>query len=512
MKKCCAILVLLALLLCGAALAEDSYRLLRVGNNGDDVLAMKERLYALGYYTTTKFNDSYTDAVSDVVGRFQHNNGLEENGVADAYTQAVLFSGAAVKADGAVYEPGAALPGAGAGGEGSYRELRQGAQGDDVTAVKDALYTLKLYSNKNYNDQFNAAMTERVIKYQTQNGLAGDGIVTPALQALLHQAAPTATPRPTATPKPTRTPKPTVAPVEAVALPELDEEGFLADAQAAPFVHESFADGHWYYIDDELHIEICRYSDPNFPLVWYETEIICKESVTFSALLASGSREPGHNFQDPMTIADKGKAILAFTDDNYGYRWYRRTVAKKNQYQTGAVIRDGEIKSASKPNESYNDFPPLDVMAYYPDGRAEMYYAEEYDAQELLDMGVLHTLTFGPILIKDGEVDQRIYNSGKAVLEEQYFYPEPRQAIGYCAPGHYKLLTVKGRADDSAGVTVEWLALKMKEMGVESAINLDGGYTTVLYFMGEAVNKKANVKRTGLREVSSVIGVGVLDE
>jgi len=41
--------------------------------------------------------------------------------------------------------------------------------------------------------------------------------------------------------------------------------------------------------------------------------------------------------------------------------------------------------------------------------------------------------------------------------------------------------------------------------------NLDGGYTTVLYFMGEAVNKKENVKRTGLREVSSVIGIGTLE-
>ncbi len=511
MKKCCVILVMLALLLGGAALAEENYRLLQVGNSGDDVLAMKERLRTLGYYGTTKFNSSYTDAVSDVVRLFQKNNALEETGKADAYTQAVLYSGAAIKKDGTAYEAGAALPEAGAGGDGRYRELREGAYGDDVTAVKDVLYTLKLYSNKNYNNQFNAAMTTRVIKYQTGNGMAGDGVVSVEMQTLMHQAVPTATPKPTKTPKPTRTPKPTVAPTEEIALPALSAEGFLAEAQATPFVHESFDDGHWYYIDDELHIEICRYSDPNIPLVWYETDIICKEGVLFNACLATGSRDPGHNFKDPMTLADKANAILAFTDDNYGYRWYRRNIDKKTLYLPGAVVRDGEIKSADKPDETYNDFPPLDVMAYYRDGHVEMYYADEHDAQEYVDMGVWHTLTFGPILVLNGEIDQRIYNSGRKVLEEQYFFPEPRQAFGYCEPGHYKLLTAKGRSDDSKGVTVEWMAQKMQEMGVESAINLDGGYTTVLYFMGEAVNKKPNVRRTGLREVSSVMSIGVIE-
>ena len=63
------------LLVCGrsVAMGDTLYRHLAVGNAGDDVQAMKERLYDLGYYTTTKLTGSYTEAVSGVVKQFQKN-------------------------------------------------------------------------------------------------------------------------------------------------------------------------------------------------------------------------------------------------------------------------------------------------------------------------------------------------------------------------------------------------------------------------------------------------------
>ena len=111
-----------------------------------------------------------------------------------------------------------------------------------------------------------------------------------------------------------------------------------------------------------------------------------------------------------MTIADRGGAILAFTDDNFGYRWYRRIHDKNLKYQQGVVIRNGITRADAMPDSSYYDFPPLDVLAYYPDGRIELYYPEEHDAQDYLDMGVLHTYCFGPILLKDGQVNERLYS------------------------------------------------------------------------------------------------------
>ena len=504
------------LLLCCLCLAQGDtlYRHLESGNSGDDVLAMKERLYDLGYYTTTKLTASYTNAVCDVIETFQKKNGLPVTGEADPYTQAVLYSDAAVKKDGTPYVAGAEKPAEGDVGDGLYREYGLGAYGDDVTKLKKQMYKLGLYSSSNLSNDCNEGMVERITKFQQDNELAGDGLVTYETQALLYDghAKGVVTPKPTATPKPTRTPKPTSAPQIEVELPATNEEGFLADPEAEAFIHEDWDDGHWYYIGQTLAIEICRYEDPNEPLVWYVSDIrMDPEAETFRALFADGSRVPGHNFEDPLTIAEENNAIFAITDDNYGYRWSRSTIDKVSKYEQGVIVRDGDIKSADVPTDGYYDFPPLDVLAYYPDGSIELYYAEEHDAQWYVDNGVQSTWAFGPILLEDGEVNQRIYDKDAYVYTE-YNVKEPRQALGYYEPGHYAVITAKGRSDDSDGVTIQWMIDQMQSLGVKDAFNFDGGYTTVLYFNGEAVNKKEGVRRTGLREVSTVLAIGTFDE
>lgn len=509
MKKKLIWMICLLLICCMSFALGESYRDLESGDSGDDVLAMKERLYELGYYTTSKLTASYTDSVSDVIKKFQKNSGLTATGNADAYTQAVLFSDAAVKKDGKPFVQGAEMPTEGAGGDGLYREYGLGAYGNDVTKLKKQMQKLGLYSkSSSLSKDCNEGMVERIVKFQQENDLAGNGLVTVETQALLYYGHA----KGVVTPKPTATPKPTSAPQVAVELPATNEDGFLADPQAEAFIHEDWDDGHWYYIGQTLAIEICRYEDPNQPLVWYVSDVrMDPQSETFRALFADGSRVPGHNFEDPLTIAEENNAIFAITDDNYGYRWSRSTIDKEYKYEQGVIVRDGDIKSAKVPTDGYYDFPPLDVLAYYPDGSIKLYFAEEHDAQWYVDNGVQSTWAFGPILLKDGEVNQRVYDKNEYVYTE-YNVKEPRQALGYYEPGHYVVITAKGRSDDSDGVTIQWMIDQMQALGVKDAFNFDGGYTTVLYFNGEAVNKKENVRRTGLREVSTVLAIGTFDE
>jgi len=76
-------------------------------------------------------------------------------------------------------------------------------------------------------------------------------------------------------------------------------------------------------------------------------------------------------------------------------------------------------------------------------------------------------------------------------------------------PGHYMLLTVKGRVKNSAGVPMRWLALYMKEHGVVEALNLDGGNTIALVFMGELLTeKRAGENSNTIRSMSGMIGIG----
>ena len=69
------------------------------GSSGENVQRMQERLVALGFATGTP-NGEYGSATSASIKLFQGRNGLDENGIASAYTQAVLYSSFALDING----------------------------------------------------------------------------------------------------------------------------------------------------------------------------------------------------------------------------------------------------------------------------------------------------------------------------------------------------------------------------------------------------------------------------
>ena len=169
----------------------------------------------------------------------------------------------------------------------------------------------------------------------------------------------------------------------------------------------------------------------------------------------------------------------------------------------GIIIRDRQILYDK--TWSRESFPNLDVLAVFPDGSMKTFPNSAHTAQEYLDMGAVHTYAFGPTLLRDGELSEYM------LREEYYSYREPRMAMGMIAPWHYYVLCVEGRMGDSGrskGVYLNWLADNMKEHGVQEAINLDGGGTACLMFMGKKINKSAN----STRSVGSMSGFGISEQ
>ena len=80
------------------------YHTLNVGDRNADVLALRKRLYELGYYAKPNENALYTDSTADVVRMFQQDCGLEETGTADPYTQALLFDDRMLAREGSAQE------------------------------------------------------------------------------------------------------------------------------------------------------------------------------------------------------------------------------------------------------------------------------------------------------------------------------------------------------------------------------------------------------------------------
>ena len=383
--------------------------------------------------------------------------------------------------------------------ETQYRELQKGDSGPDVLALKQRMYYLGYFNSlKNLTNKYNDVMAKRVAQLQKNNGLDATGIATPELQELIFSdecvwVAPT--PKPTLVPTPAPTP---VRPQADPGLPELDAEGFLPEGETEPFVYENAEDGHWIYLSDDISVDIQRMTDETVPLIWFESRIRTRNEARLGRLLAQKKgKDPGHTFLKPQDILDcYDNVIFACSDDFFGYRW--------NFKQTqGIILNNGEVLSEKTFKKLNNKaWPQLDILAVFRDGTAKAYPSNAYTAQEYVDMGVMETYAFGPILAEEGKVSDDVY---------AYAYADsrlaPRTAIGSIGANDFMVLTVTGRRKDSKGATILWLAQKMTELGVQEAINLDGGNTCSLFFMGQLLNRPEIVQDKDIRSVSGLIGV-----
>jgi exopolysaccharide biosynthesis protein len=186
-------------------------------------------------------------------------------------------------------------------------------------------------------------------------------------------------------------------------------------------------------------------------------------------------------------MAEAHGAVLAINGDYYGFR------------DTGIEVRNGV---------AYRDEPAREGLALYRDGHAEIYDETATTAAKLVAAGVWTTLSFGPVLVRDGaavdgidqvEVDTNFGNH--SIQGEQ-----PRTAIGVVDDGQLVLVVVDGRDQGySRGVTLPELAEIMVGLGARIAYNIDGGGSSELWFDGQVVNRPSN---GGERGTSDILYIG----
>ena len=364
------------------------------------------------------------------------------------------------------------------------RPYALGDTGEDVLAFKLRLQELGYFRNGvEISDKITVKTLERVNQFLLDNGMEPAEIVTVAVQAMIMTRDDLAI---VETPAPTPTLAPIIAPQGTPEVPAHDPEGFL-EASDTEFVFADDADGLWYYMTDTLYINIRRYVDTEEENVWFETEVKTRGDERMLSLL----NKTIYTYRTPVFIAREHSAVLAFTDDYFARRKY------------GIAIRDGEIYR-DYIRKTATSFPLGDSLAVFADGTLRAYDYSDYAAEEFIAMGAVHVLSFGPWLIQNGVINERVLSS------TYMHYHEPRCAIGMIAPNHYLILTVDGRYDGAIGVYISWLAQRMQEVGVTEAINLDGGGTTALIFMGTPLSRvgTTNDEGTNARRVSSMLGFG----
>ncbi len=209
-----------------------------------------------------------------------------------------------------------------------------------------------------------------------------------------------------------------------------------------------------------------------------------------SQLQAAFAREEYSKNRTEATsaIAERHNAVLACNGDYYNYR-----------DKIGLVIRNG-VLYRDKTNKN------RDVLLVMADGSLVAIPRDEYKegkGKEYVEEGVVHSFTFGPILVKDGQPYDFPKSHDPIYTSETV--REPRTGIGWVREdGHYVFLVADGRRDkwSDKGMALQEMREVFYEKGCDVAYNLDGGGSATLYINGQRVNKTSGSRE---REVSDII-------
>ena len=306
----------------------------------------------------------------------------------------------------------------------------------------------------------------------------------------------------------------------AIPYPEnRDENGYLTEGE---FVFEDEEAGLWAYLSPTLQVQIVRYdgSWDKFNQRWFVADVRYDtskemfgrhtwyvEDVTGTNVLGKLQKNgvTRGDMKDqaiwPKTLAQADRMVLAVNGD-----YYLGRVEKKQA--TGNILRQGKVLYDVDPKKSLS-FPNLDSAVFFSDGTMQVFDHLETTASEQLLKGARDMVSFGPWLIRDGEP--------RELKGDDATQREPRLAIGMVEPGHLIIVDCEGRIPNNRGNGARGLNLmELRDLlyynGAQQAINMDGGNTSVLIFMGEKLNLTGlNDKVGSPRNQNELFGVGKSD-
>lgn len=301
-----------------------------------------------------------------------------------------------------------------------------------------------------------------VIKRPMQENATG---VNLALFENLQTPTPAVTPTPFAVPSPVLVKQVTETPTATPTPSYFSEEVVATDT---------------FYSNDHLSVTLTEIRE-------HDTQIHIAEVRVSSAqylLSAFAQNTYGRHYKQKVSVMAKNHdAVFAINGDNYGER------------EGGYVIKNG-ILYRTKGNAN------MDLLCIMPDGDFVFSHSKQNTANEILEMGTWQGLTFGPVLLDNGEI--KVGKNQEVAL----CYPtNPRTVIGMVEPLHYYFVVADGRTGKSHGLSLYECADLMKRLGCTKAFNLDGGGSSVMVFQGKVVNFPTTDGDYLEREVTDIVYV-----
>ena len=275
---------------------------------------------------------------------------------------------------------------------------------------------------------------------------------------------------------PTATTEASTAPTEAPTAVPTATEPPAEQATTAPISTDTE------YHDDQIDIVLTTMRVENTTV--YVADVQLADISLLKTALAGNPYARNLTETTSVQAANAG-AILAINGDYYGAQ------------ERGYVLRNGVLYRASAQSGT-------DALVIGADGNFRIINEGETSADTLVREGAWQVLTFGPALIKDGQVTVSSSDEvGRAMTSN------PRTAIGQISEGHYLLVVSDGRTKESTGLSLRQLAELMQSLGAQIAYNLDGGGSSTMVFQGRVVNNPTtNGRSIRERSVSDIVYIG----
>lgn len=188
-------------------------------------------------------------------------------------------------------------------------------------------------------------------------------------------------------------------------------------------------------------------------------------------------------FGSPMQLfatelSNSVNAVVAMNADFYGFRDFGIMAYNRQLYRMDDSVYTGMYKK-------YNCVDTCFVTAegeFLYVHRLDEYSWEEME-QYIKDNNVLFSISFGPVLIENGELQVcDWYPAGE--IDKGY----SRAGIGIYDDLHYYYMSLNHSPERAARWTVNEFGRQMYNKGLRSAYCLDGGQTSEIVFQGEPYN------------------------
>ena len=280
---------------------------------------------------------------------------------------------------------------------------------------------------------------------------------------------------------------------------ELNGNGFLDSGE---YIFADDENGHYLFVNRTLRVVIERTieePDPKHPFYCFTANIWCDTGVgELPVTVYNDPEKPKSGKEFMRNIALNNKVVFATTTDYYIYRI-------KQKYPTGIEVRNGEVIFDDPHKLEYikGSMPTYETLALYSDGHADSLPNPDKSAGEYVKEGATQVYSFGPCLVKDGKLTEYSLN----LTNTSY---HPRLAIGVVEDGHYVVVMCEGRIKRSKGVQMKYLAELMMRNGCTLAVNMDGGQSAAIAFMGHQMNQVWSKQPNG-REQADILAFGFSD-